>query len=257
MRVHVLSIFPEFFASPLAVGIPKRAREAGVLRVSLVDLREYTADRHRTTDDTPYGGGHGMVMKVAPIVDALDAVATVAPRAHRVLLSPRGRVLDHRTVMALAAVEDLVLVCGRYEGIDERVVDSAIDEEISIGDFVLTGGELPAMVLLDAVARHLPGTLGNAESATRESHRGGLLDCPHYTRPENLESGTVPAPLLSGDHEATRRWRLMMALGRTYERRPDLLVGREFSSEERDLLVSYLAERGVSGSASKRESRNA
>jgi tRNA (guanine37-N1)-methyltransferase len=222
MRVHVVTIFPEFFASTLAVGIPKRARDAGLLRVSLVDLREYTHDRHRTTDDTPYGGGHGMVMKVAPIVDALEAVATVAPRAHRVLLSPRGPALTHRKVMSLASVDDLVLVCGRYEGVDERVRDF-VDEELSIGDYVLSGGEPAALVVIDAVVRQIPGALGNLASAGSESFVDDQLEYPQYTRPEIFRERAVPPVLLSGDHAAIDAWRAASARDFTARVRPDLL----------------------------------
>jgi tRNA (guanine37-N1)-methyltransferase len=222
MHIHIVTIFPEFFASPLAVGIPKRAREAGVLNVSLVDLREYTHDRHRTTDDTPYGGGHGMVMKVAPIAEALEAVATVAPEAHRILLSPRGPVLDHRKVMALASLADLVLVCGRYEGVDERVRDF-VDEELSIGDYVLSGGEPAALAVLDAVVRQIPGALGNLASAASESFVDDRLEYPQYTRPESFRNRDVPAVLLSGDHAAIATWRAQAALDVTVRTRPDLL----------------------------------
>jgi tRNA (guanine37-N1)-methyltransferase len=223
MRVHVVTIFPELFASPLSVGIPKRARDAGFLRVSLVDLREYTHDRHRTTDDAPYGGGHGMVMKAAPIVDALEAVAATAPRAHRILLSPRGPALDHRKVMALAAVDDLVLVCGRYEGVDERVRDF-VDEELSIGDYVLSGGELAALVVIDAVVRQIPGVLGNLESAGSESFVDDQLEYPQYTRPEVFRDRPVPPVLLSGDHAAIAAWRANAAREVTARTRPDLLT---------------------------------
>ncbi len=225
MRVHVVTIFPEFFASPLTVGIPKRARDARLLEISLVDLREFTSDRHRTTDDTPYGGGHGMVMKIAPIVDALEAIATAAPRAHRVLLSPRGTKLDHRKVMELAAVEELVLICGRYEGVDERVRDF-VDEELSIGDYVLSGGEPAALVVIDAVVRQIPGTLGNVESAGSESFVDGQLEYPQYTRPETFRGRTVPSVLLSGDHAAIDAWRAESARELTARIRPDLLMPR-------------------------------
>jgi tRNA (guanine37-N1)-methyltransferase len=230
MRVHVVTIFPELFASPLAVGIPKRARDAGLLRISLVDLREYTYDRHRTTDDAPYGGGHGMVMKAAPIVEALEAIAAVAPRAHRVLLSPRGPALDHRKVMTLAAVEDLVLVCGRYEGVDERVRDF-VDEELSIGDYVLSGGEPAALVVIDAVVRQIPGALGNLESAGAESFVDDRLEYPQYTRPERFRDRAVPPVLLSGDHAAIAAWRAEAAHEVTARTRPDLLA--RSSSRER------------------------
>ncbi len=222
MRIHLLTIFPEFFATPLAVGVPKRARDAGALSVSLVDLREYTHDRHRSTDDSPYGGGAGMVMKAEPIVDALDAVRTGAPDARRVLLSPRGAVFSHARAAALASEQDLVLVCGRYEGVDERV-RHFVDEELSIGDYVLSGGEAAALVVLDAVARLLPGVLGNAESAESESFTSGLLEYPHYTRPEVVRGHRVPPVLLSGDHAAVARWRDAEARALTRRVRPDLL----------------------------------
>jgi tRNA (guanine37-N1)-methyltransferase len=223
MRVHVVTIFPELFASPLAVGVPKRARDAGLLRVSLVDLREYTHDRHRSTDDTPYGGGHGMVMKVAPIVDALEAIATVAPKAHRILLSPRGRVLDHGKVMELSALDDLVLICGRYEGVDERV-RYFVDEELSIGDYVLSGGEPAALVVIDAVVRQIPGALGNLASAATESFVDDRLEYPQYTRPEIFRGRAVPPVLLSGDHAAIAAWRATAAHEVTAKNRPDLLA---------------------------------
>ncbi len=222
MHVHLLTIFPEFFATPLAVGVPKRARDAGALRVSLVDLREYTSDRHRSTDDSPYGGGAGMVMKAEPILDALDAIAIGAPEARKVLLSPRGPVLTHARAAALATEQDLALVCGRYEGVDDRV-RHFVDEELSIGDYVLSGGEAAALVVLDAVARLLPGVLGNAESARTESFATPLLEYPQYTRPEIVRGHAVPAVLLSGDHAAIARWRAAEAEALTRRVRPDLL----------------------------------
>ncbi len=230
MRVHLITIFPEFFASPLTVGIPKRARDAGLLHVSLVDLREYTHDRHRTTDDTPYGGGHGMVMKVGPIVEAMEAVATAAPNAYRVLLSPRGPALDHRKVVNLACVEDLVLVCGRYEGIDERVRDF-VDEELSIGDYVLSGGEPAALVVIDAIVRQLPGALGNFASVASESFVDDRLEYPQYTRPEVFRDRAVPPVLLSGDHAAIAAWRAQAAHEVTARIRPDLLARGATRSE--------------------------
>jgi tRNA (guanine37-N1)-methyltransferase len=226
VHVHVLTIFPELFASPLSVGIVKRAREHGVLNVSLVDLREYTHDRHRSTDDAPYGGGSGMVMRVEPIVEALEALAAGAPQARRVLLSPRGARLDHARTVTLAAERDLVLVCGRYEGVDERVREF-VDEELSIGDYVLSGGELAALVVIDAVTRHLPGALGNVDSAAVESFATGLLEYPQYTRPESFRDRRVPDVLLSGDHAAIARWRTATARAVTAARRPDLLAGEE------------------------------
>ena len=222
MHLHLLTIFPEFFATPLAVGVPKRARDAGAMKVSLVDLREYTTDRHRSTDDYPYGGGPGMVMKAEPILDALDAIRAGAPGARRVLLSPRGAVFTHARAVALAAEQDLVLVCGRYEGVDERV-RHFVDEELSIGDYVLSGGEAAAVVVLDAIARLLPGVLGNAESVDSESFTSGLLEYPHYTRPETVRGHGVPPVLLSGDHAAVARWREAEARKLTARVRPDLL----------------------------------
>jgi len=225
MHVHLVTIFPEFFATPLAVGILKRARDAGALQVSLVDLREYTTDRHRSTDDYPYGGGAGMVMKAEPIIDALEAIRGGAPGARRVLLSPRGPVFSHRRAVSLAGDADLVLVCGRYEGVDERV-RHFVDEELSIGDYVLSGGETAALVVLDAVVRLLPGVLGNATSADTESFATGSLEYPQYTRPESVRGLTVPAVLLSGDHAAVARWREEQAEALTRRVRPDLLERR-------------------------------
>src|SRR6185295_2518069 len=224
MHVHIVTIFPELFATPLAVGVIKRARDAGLLHVSLVDLREYTTDRHRSTDDYPYGGGSGMVMRPEPIVAALDAIAAGAPRARRILLSPRGSALDDRRARALAAESDVVLICGRYEGIDERV-RAFVDEELSIGDYVLSGGEVAALVTLDAVTRLVPGALGNAESTATESFAAGTLEYPQYTRPETFRGLTVPAVLLSGDHAAIARWRADEAERITRQRRPDLVDG--------------------------------
>ena len=223
MRVHVITIFPEFFASPLAVGIVKRARDAGLLGISLVDLRDYTNNRYRTTDDYPYGGGQGMVMKAEPIVAALEAIAAAVPQTHRVLLSPRGATLDHARVAALARTENMVLVCGRYEGVDERV-RHFVDEEVSIGDFVLSGGEVAALALVEAMARLLPGALGNPASALAESFASGLLEYPQYTRPESFRSYRVPAVLLSGDHAAIKRWRREASMRITRHTRPDLLT---------------------------------
>jgi tRNA (guanine37-N1)-methyltransferase len=222
MHVYLLTIFPEIFATPLAVGIVKRARDVGVLRVSLVDLREYTRDRHRSTDDYPYGGGHGMVMKAEPIIEALDGVRLGAPHARRILLSPRGERLTQARAETLAAERDIAIVCGRYEGVDERV-RPFVDDELSIGDYVLSGGEVAALVVLDAVTRLLPGALGNAESAATESFSAGLLEYPQYTRPEVIRGLTVPPVLLSGDHEAIARWRDAEARELTRRTRPDLV----------------------------------
>jgi tRNA (guanine37-N1)-methyltransferase len=210
MQFHVVTLFPELFESVLAATMLKKGQERGALEFRLYNIRDHAHDKHRITDDTPYGGGQGMVMKVEPIVDALEAIAAGAPRAHRVLLSPRGRTLHHAAVADLARHDELVLVCGRYEGVDERVHDF-VDETLSIGDYVLSGGELAAMVIADAVIRKLPGSLGDAESAVEESFSEaleGAPEYPHYTRPSTYRGWGVPDVLLSGDHERVREWRL-------------------------------------------------
>ncbi|MBK80187.1 MAG: tRNA (guanosine(37)-N1)-methyltransferase TrmD [Gammaproteobacteria bacterium] len=242
MWFGIVSLFPEMFSTATSSGVLGRAVSAGVLDLSVFNPRDFTRDRHRTVDDRPYGGGPGMVMMVEPLLATIDAARAAAPAPARVVyLSPQGRRLDQARVRELAAQPALILLAGRYEGIDERVVDAAVDEELSIGDYVLTGGELPAMVVLDAVSRHLPGTLGNAASSVEESHLDGLLDYPHYTRPEIAGGRAVPPVLLTGDHAAVQRWRRQQALRRTWERRPDLLVGRDWSAEDRALLAPLLS----------------
>ena len=230
MRVHVLTIFPELFAPVLATSLVGKAIEKGLLEVRVHDLREFTEDRHRSVDDEPYGGGGGMVMTAPPWIRAVRAVGGEAPegqRPWRVLLSPQGRRLDDAKVRELADRladgGDLVLLCGRYEGVDERVRLTVVDEEISIGDYVLSGGELPAMVLIEALSRQVPGVVGLADSVENDSFRGGLLDHPHYTRPPVVEGLAVPEVLISGDHAKIRRWRDREALKATLEKRPDLL----------------------------------
>jgi tRNA (guanine37-N1)-methyltransferase len=231
-------------------GITRRAVENGLLEVATVNPRDFTEDRHRTVDDRPFGGGPGMVMKVAPLQGAIQAAKQAAGSNAKVIyLSPQGRTLDQAAVEKLAQESALVLIAGRYEGIDERLIDAEVDEQISIGDFVLSGGELPAMVLLDAVARRLPGVLGHEDSAEQDSFTGdyvNLLDCPHYTRPEVFEGRAVPEVLLSGNHAAIERWRRKQALGRTATRRPDLLEKRKheqgLTKDEETLLAEYLRE---------------
>jgi tRNA (guanine37-N1)-methyltransferase len=224
MRVQVLTIFPELFAPFLATSLVGKAIGTGLLEVRVHDLREFTEDRHRSVDDEPYGGGGGMVMTAPPWIRAVRAVAGEAPEGPwRVLLSPQGSRLDDAKVRELAGRSDLVLLCGRYEGIDERVRLTVVDEEISIGDYVLSGGELPAMVLIEALSRQVPGVVGLADSVANDSFRGGLLDHPHYTRPAVVEGLTVPEVLTSGDHAKIRRWRQREALRATREKRPDLL----------------------------------
>ncbi len=244
MRVDVVTLFPELVAAIGGCGVVGRAVERGLLDLVTWNPRDFTRDRHRTVDDRPYGGGPGMVMKVEPLRDAIRAAKVADPRPVRVVyLSPQGRRLDQRWLADAARAERVMLVAGRYEGIDERLVGTDIDEELSIGDYVLSGGEPAAMVVVDGVARLLPGVLGDEDSAVQDSFVDGLFDHPHYTRPEVLDGIAVPDVLLGGDHAAIRRWRLKQALGRTWERRPDLIEARNLSDEERMLLDEYLAER--------------
>ena len=243
----VVTLFPEMFSALSRSGVTRRALEEGRWRLEFWNPRDFTEDNHRTVDDRPYGGGPGMVMLPEPLESAIEAArarqsAAGLASSRVVYLSPQGAPLTHRRVMRFveqAREEGVILLCGRYEGIDERLIERCVDEEISIGDFVLSGGEIPAMALLDAVVRQLPGVLNDAASAVEDSFVAGLLDCPHYTRPEEYEGMRVPDVLLSGHHEEIRRWRLMQALGRTWQRRPDLLEGRTLSKEETQLLVQF------------------
>ncbi|GGL93364.1 tRNA (guanosine(37)-N1)-methyltransferase TrmD [Pseudomonas asuensis] len=244
MRVDVISIFPEVFAAVRDFGITGRAVKQGLLQLHCLNPRDYTEDRHQTVDDRPFGGGPGMVMKIQPLERALhDARNKAEGQVKVIYLSPQGRQLTQQGVKELAKEEHVILIAGRYEGIDERFIEAHVDEEWSIGDYVLSGGELPAMVLIDAVTRLLPGALGHVDSAEQDSFTDGLLDCPHYTRPEVYEGQRVPDVLLSGNHEHIRRWRLQQSLGRTYERRADLLERRSLSGEEQKLLAEYLRQR--------------
>jgi tRNA (guanine37-N1)-methyltransferase len=238
VHVHVLTLFPEALGSPLAVGPVKRARELGVLALSLHQLRDYATDRHGTVDDVPYGGGQGMVLKLEPLVRAIEHVAAAGPM-RRVLLSARGPRLTQPWLTRAAAEAAMLLVCGRYEGIDERVLDW-VDEELSVGDYVLSGGETAAAVVIDGLARLLPGAVGNAASTADESFAGGLLEYPQYTRPPEFRGRAVPEVLRSGDHAAIARWRRERALDATAERRPDLLESATLTSEDR----AWLARRG-------------
>lgn len=233
--VGVVSIFPEMFRAISDYGITSRAVKQGLLTLTCWNPRVYTEDRHQTVDDRPFGGGPGMVMKIKPLEGALaDARQAAGGRKAKVIyLSPQGRQLTQAGVRELAEEEALILIAGRYEGIDERFIEEHVDEEWSIGDYVLSGGELPAMVLVDAVTRLLPGALGHADSAEEDSFTDGLLDCPHYTRPEVYADKRVPEVLLSGNHEHIRRWRLQQALGRTWERRADLLIAARFLEKSR------------------------
>ncbi len=244
LRVEVITLFPEMFAAISEYGITSRAVKQGLLQLTCWNPRSYTTDRHHTVDDRPFGGGPGMVMKIKPLEDALlDAKQASGEKAKVIYLSPQGRRLTQSAVRELATVEALILIAGRYEGIDERFIEAYVDEEWSIGDYVLSGGELPAMVLIDAVTRLLPGALGHANSAEEDSFTDGLLDCPHYTRPEVYADKRVPEVLLGGNHEHIRRWRLQQSLGRTHERRADLLESRSLSGEENKLLEEYVRQR--------------
>ncbi|MFA5627343.1 MAG: tRNA (guanosine(37)-N1)-methyltransferase TrmD [Thiohalomonadaceae bacterium] len=241
MRIDVVTLFPSMFAALTEYGVSGRAIKREILRLGLWNPRDFTQDIHRTVDDRPYGGGPGMVMLAQPLLAALQAArAAEAEPAHVIALSPQGRCLDQQAVQQLAQYPRLLLVAGRYEGIDERFIATQVDEEWSIGDYVLSGGELPAMVLIDAVTRLLPGVLGHEDSAQQDSFVAGLLDCPHYTRPEVWQGRPVPQVLLSGDHAAIARWREQQALGRTWQRRPDLLEQLELSQEQQKLLAEFI-----------------
>lgn len=240
MRVDIVTLFPEMFTALSEYGVTGRAVGQGLVELACWNPRDYARDRHRTVDDRPFGGGPGMLMKTAPLLDCL-AAAQREGAGKVIYLSPQGRRLDHETVSRLAQAPKLVLLCGRYQGIDQRVIDNAVDEELSLGDFVISGGELAAMALIDAIIRLLPGALGDEDSAGSDSFADGLLLGPEYTRPREVAGEKAPEVLLSGDHEAIRRWRLMQKLGTTWRRRPDLLAGRELSEEEQRLLDEYRA----------------
>ena len=255
LRFDIVTIFPGFFAGPLDHGIVRRAREAGLIETHIHDLREATHDRHRTVDDRPFGGGEGMVLKPEPLFDTVERILgapreQLVPRTAIVLLSAAGKLFRQETALRLAALERIVLLCGRYEGVDERVAEHLATDELSIGDFVVSGGELPAALILDAVTRLLPGALGNEASSVNESFSAapadgsadaaarprGILDCPHYTRPQDFRGWSVPEVLSSGNHEEVRRWRRRMALEKTLRNRPDLLPTTALSDEDLELL---------------------
>jgi tRNA (guanine37-N1)-methyltransferase len=244
MRIDVITIFPELFDGFLTTSLVGKAVEGGLLEARVHDLREFTSDRHRSVDDEPYGGGSGMVMMAPPWVRAVQAI-TGDEQAWRVLMSPQGTRLSEGKVCELAGRGRLVLMCGRYEGVDERVTESVVDEEISIGDYVLAGGELPAMVLVEALSRQIPGVVGSEDSVIEDSFRHGLLDHPHYTRPREVEGRSVPEVLLSGDHEAIRVWRERMALRSTLRKRPDLLAKTRLTEAQIRQLEGLIAEEGL------------
>lgn len=243
MWIGVISLFPEMFRAVTDYGVTGRAVKNGLLSVNIWSPRDFTHDKHRTVDDRPYGGGPGMLMMVQPLRDAIHTAKAAAGEGVKVIyLSPQGRKLDQRGVCELATNEKMILICGRYEGIDERVIQTEVDEEWSIGDYVLSGGELPAMTLIDSVSRFIPGVLGHQQSAEEDSFADGLLDCPHYTRPEVLDGMEVPEVLLSGNHEHIRRWRLKQSLGRTWLRRPELLESLALTDEQAALLAAFQKE---------------
>ena len=244
MQIAIVTIFPQMFDSFICEGMTRRALEVGQLQLEFRNPRDFTEDNHRQVDDRPYGGGPGMVMMAEPLDQAISS-ARAAVRGRVIYLSPQGRRLEQKRVRELAGEAGLVLLAGRYEGVDERVLEAEIDEEISIGDYVLSGGELPAMVLIEALVRYLPGVLGNEDSVKSDSFTAGLLDWPHYTRPEVYGEDQVPPVLLSGHHEEIRRWRMKQALGRTWQKRPELLRDIELTDEQRELLDLYRRESHV------------
>ena len=244
MRIDVVTLFPEMIGDCCGYGIPRIAIEKGLLEVGTWNPRDYTDSKHRNVDDRPYGGGPGMVMKYEPLAAAIAAAReSAADGTPVVCLTPQGAVFDQAKALRYAELPGLILLAGRYEGIDERLIESQVDEELSLGDFVLSGGEIAAMAVIDAVTRLIPGVLGDDESAQQDSFMQGLLDHPHYTRPENVAGRAVPEVLLSGDHAAIERWRMKQALGRSYERRPDLLAQLDLDNEQQTLLEEYLNER--------------
>lgn len=240
LKIAVVSIFPDMFNAITDFGVSGRAIKQGLVELKVLTPRDFAHDRHSTVDERPYGGGPGMVMMVQPLRDAISAAKGWAGNEAKVIyLSPQGKTLTQTGVSVLANYRNIILVAGRYEGIDERLLETVIDEEWSVGDYVLSGGELPAMVLIDAIIRLVPGALGHAQSAEQDSFVDGLLDCPHYTRPENFEGMRVPDVLLSGNHELIRRWRLKQSLGRTWLRRPDLLQAIKLTKEQQALLTEF------------------
>lgn len=246
MDIAIVTLFPEMFSALTEYGVSGRAVKKGLLKTHFLNPRDFTEDKHRTVDDRPYGGGPGMLMKTEPVSAAIDAasmaVKGIGQKPKVLYLSPQGRPLKQKDIVDLAQESSLVLLCGRYEGIDERVLSTVVDEEYSLGDYVISGGELAAMVLMDAMIRLQPGALGHEDSAAEDSFTAGLLDYPHYTRPETIAGQSVPEVLLSGDHAAIARWRLKQSLGRTWLRRPDLLAGLELDAEQQMLLDEFIRE---------------
>lgn len=257
MRIDVVTLFPDWVRSVADYGVTGRAARAGVFTLATWDPRDEATDVHRTVDDRPFGGGPGMVMRVQPVRDALARANAAAPAGtRRIFLGPQGRPLTQHALADMAAAPGLILLAGRYEGVDERVLDEYIDEEWSLGDYVLSGGEIAAMALIDGVVRLLPGALGHEQSAEADSFSDGLLEGPQYTRPEEIDGRRVPSVLLSGDHGAVASWRRKQALGRTWLRRPDLLAGRALAPEDRKLLNEFIAEHRADAAAIEQESRS-
>ncbi|MDD9890505.1 MAG: tRNA (guanosine(37)-N1)-methyltransferase TrmD [Gammaproteobacteria bacterium] len=246
MQLSIVTLFPEMFAAISDWGISGRAVKQGIVTLEYFNPRDYTMNKHRTVDDKPFGGGPGMLMKTEPLVAAINAargvIAGSIEPAKVIYLSPQGRPARNQDIVELAMLEKLILVCGRYQGIDNRVVESEIDEELSIGDFVISGGELAAMALIDAMIRFQPGALGADDSAQQDSFANGLLHCPEYTRPQKVNGQGVPEVLLSGDHEAIRSWRLKQSLGATWLKRPDLIEAAELDQEQQELLEQFINE---------------
>ncbi len=247
MQMQIVSLFPDMLKAVSDFGVVGRAVDRGLLSLDVQNPRDFTEDVHRTVDDRPYGGGPGMVMKFEPLARAIDSAQAALPAGCPVIgLTPQGRVFDQASARRYAALPGMVLLAGRYEGIDERLIEARVDEELSLGDFVLSGGEIAAMAVIDAVTRLLPGVLGDEASAAEDSFMEGLLDCPHYTRPEEIDGRAVPEVLLSGDHARIARWRHQQALGRTFVRRPELLDKLALTSEQRELLDEFLRQQGRS-----------
>ena len=242
MRIDVVTLFPELVEQVTGYGVVGRAAEQGLLELHCWNPRDYTRDKHRTVDDRPYGGGPGMLMKVQPLQDAITAVREHSGAARLVYLSPQGKLLSQKKLAQQVEQGSVIFLCGRYEGIDERLIQREVDEEWSIGDYVISGGELAAMVCIDAMTRLIPGALGHEDSAQQDSFSDGLLDCPHYTRPEEYLGDHVPEVLMNGNHREINAWRQQQALGRTWQRRPDLLENIELSTGQQALLDKFIAE---------------
>jgi len=239
MKFDIVTLFPEMVESVANIGVLGRAIKNGQIQLNSWNPRDYTTDKHRTVDDRPYGGGPGMLMKVQPLKLAIESAKQAAPQSRVIYMSPQGKTVTQQDVIKLAEQPGVILIAGRYEGIDERIIESHVDEEWSIGDYVLSGGELPALVLIDAIARMIPGVLGDEQSAQQDSFMQGLLDCPHYTRPEEIDGRSVPAVLLSGNHRDIDRWRLQQSLGRSWLRRPDLIEALNLTEEQQQLLDAF------------------